>query len=362
MPSEQETAMYSTTAKRDFGVFLPVANGGWIVSKTAPTLDGLWKTNLDAALTAERNGLDFVLSMGKWRGFGGETDHWGTSMESITMMAGIAQATQKVKVWATAHTLLHNPAVIAKMITTLDHISGGRAGLNIVAGAYKAEFDQMGAWDASLSHDDRYILAEEWTTIVKRLWAEPSVDFDGRFFQMKGCVSEPKPLSRPRPDLICAGQSDRGFQFSVREADACFIGGATQEERRANSLRAKQVAAGMGKTIKTYAMYTLVHGESDAKAEATARRYEEGVDIGAIIGMLKSWGLSPTSDLEGKARLMGAFMTQTAIGSPATCAEQLEEFLVDCELDGVMLIFPDYVEGLNMFGREVLPKLAMAHA
>ena len=150
-----------------------------------------------AAWTAEGNGLDFVLSMGKWRGFGGETNHWATSMESLTMMAGIALATSRIKVWATAHTLLHNPAVTAKMITTLDHISGGRAGLNIVAGAYEAEFDQMGAWDDSLDHDDRYVLAEEWTTIVKRLWSEPSVDLHGRFFQMDDCASNPKPLSAP---------------------------------------------------------------------------------------------------------------------------------------------------------------------
>jgi pyrimidine oxygenase len=55
-------------------------------------------------------------------------------------MAGIAEATKNVRIWATMHPLLQNPAVAAKMIATLDHISGGRAGLNIVAGAYKGEF------------------------------------------------------------------------------------------------------------------------------------------------------------------------------------------------------------------------------
>jgi pyrimidine oxygenase len=60
------------------------------------------------------------------------------------MMAGLAQATSRVKVWATIHTLLQNPAVAAKMIATLDQISGGRAGLNVVTGAYKGEFAQMG--------------------------------------------------------------------------------------------------------------------------------------------------------------------------------------------------------------------------
>ena len=348
--------------KRDFGVFLPVANGGWIVSRAAPTLDGGWQSNLDAALAAERNGLDFVLSMGKWRGFGGATDYWATSMESITMMAGIAQATSRIKVWATAHALLHNPAVIAKMITTLDHISGGRAGLNIVAGAYRDEFNQMGAWDNSLNHDDRYLLAEEWTTLIKRLWREPSVDFHGRFFQMTDCVSEPKPLSRPRPDLICAGQSDRGFQFSVREADACFIGGRSQAERREHSQRAKTIAAEMGKTIKTYAMCTVVHGETDAEAEAAVRRYNEAADFGAIANMLRSWGVADGAEADRRAQGMPACSTQMAIGSPATCAEQLETFLEECALDGVMLIFPDYVEGLDMFGREILPRLGLTQA
>jgi pyrimidine oxygenase len=349
-------------AKKDFGVFLPVANGGWIVSEAAPPLDGGWRSNLDAALAAERNGLDFVLSMGKWRGFGGATNYWATSMESITMMAGIAQATSRIKVWATAHTLLHNPAVIAKMITTLDHVSGGRAGLNIVAGAYRDEFNQMGVWDDSLNHDDRYVVAEEWTTVIKRLWREPSVDFHGRFFHMTDCVSDPKPLSRPRPDLICAGQSDRGFQFSVREADACFIGGRSQAERREHSTRAKTIAAEMGKSIKTYAMCTMVHGETDAEAEAAVRRYDEAADCGAIANMLRSWGVAQGADAEQRARGMPACNTQMAVGSPATCAEQLASFIEECALDGVMLIFPDYVEGLDMFGREVLPRLAQAQA
>jgi pyrimidine oxygenase len=118
-----------------FGVFLPVANGGWIVSRNTPVLDGGWPQNRGAAILAEEQGLDFVMSMGKWRGFGGTTDHWGRSLESVTMMAGIAALTKRVKIWATLHAILHNPVVAAKLITTLDHISAGRAGLNILAGA-----------------------------------------------------------------------------------------------------------------------------------------------------------------------------------------------------------------------------------
>jgi len=352
---------HKISRKKEFGVFLPVANGGWIISKTAPTLDGLYQQNRAAAVVADEVGMDFVMSMGKWRGFGGETNHWGTSLESLTMMAGIAEATKRVKVWATVHPLLQNPAVTAKMITTLDHISGGRAGLNIVAGAYRAEFAQMGAWDDVLDHDGRYALTEEWTLLVKRLWSEDSVTADGRFFKFDDCVSDPKPLSRPHPDLICAGMSDRGLRFAVREADACFIGGRTPEERRDSSRRAKAIAAEYGKTIKTYAMCTIVHADTDQGAEDLVTRYKDGVDMGAVIEMLKSWGVPPDR-LSTVAEQQGAFMTQTVVGSPAACREQVEEFITYCELDGLMLIFPDYVEGLQMFGSEMLPGLQAAFA
>ena len=341
--------------KAEFGVFLPVASGGWIVSRNTPVLDGGWAQNRDAAILADQEGLDFVMSMGKWRGFGGDTDHWGSSLESITMMAAIAPLTKKVKIWATLHAILHNPVVAAKLITTLDHVSNGRAGLNIVAGAYRGEFEQMDAWDAKLDHDARYDLTEEWLTIVKRLWAEERVDFSGKYFTIKDCVSEPKPLRRP--DLLCAGMSARGFEFSVRHTDACFIGGRDQAETRDASLRAKALAEKLGKTIKTYAMCTVIHGDSDATAEKTAAHYREGLDEGAVLGMLESYGVAGNAMT---ARGQGAFMTQLVTDSPATCAEQMEQFLRVCALDGLMLIFADYQEGLKVAGREILPRLRSA--
>ena len=337
---------------KEYGVFLPVANGGWIVSNTTPVLDGGWPQNRDAAIAAEQAGFDFAMAMGKWRGFGGTTGHWGTSLEAVTMMAGIAARTSRIQVWATLHAILHNPVVAAKMIATLDQISNGRAGLNIVAGAYRGEFTQMGAWDDTLSHDGRYDLAEEWTEIVTRLWSEARVDFHGKYFNIADCVCDPKPLKPPR--LICAGMSPRGFDFSVRRTDGCFIGGRDAEETRAASLRAKELAAKLGKPIKTYAMMTVIWDDTDAAAEARAARYREGLDEGAVAGMLESYGVAGNAMT---ARAQSAFMTQTAIGSPATCAQKIEAFLRHCELDGLMFIFDDYPAGLAIAGEEILPRL-----
>ena len=342
---------------KEFGVFLPVANGGWIVSRNTPRLDGGWAQNRDAALIAEEEGFDFVMAMGKWRGFGGDTDHWGHSLEAVTMMAGVAAVTKRIKVWATLHAILHNPAVAAKMIATLDHISGGRAGLNIVAGAYRGEFEQMDAWDESLDHDARYDLTEEWTQIVKRLWTEPKVSFTGKHFTFHDCVSEPKPLHPPF--LICAGMSQRGFAFSVREADGCFIGGRDETETRDASHRARTLAAALGKRVRTYCMMTVIVADTDAQAEAKAQIYRDGLDEGAVLGMLESYGAVGNAMT---ARAQGAFMTQAVVGSPATCAAKIEAFLRDCDIDGLMFIYDDYVQGLQVTGREILPRLREAFA
>ncbi|QJI37101.1 LLM class flavin-dependent oxidoreductase [Pseudomonas sp. ADAK13] len=349
-------SMSQTT--KEFGVFLPIANGGWIISTTTPTLDASYRQNREAAVLADALGLDFIMSMAKWRGFGGDTDHWGTSLESVTMMAAIAEATSHARIIATLHAGLHNPAVTAKMIATLDQISGGRAGLNIVSGSFKGEFTQMGEWDASLSHDQRYAMTEEWTRMIKRLWSEPRVTEKGEFFNLDDCISEPKPVCTPRPYLVCAGQSDRGLGFSVRHTDACFIGGKDDAETREISLRAKSMAANQGTTIKTFCMSTIICAPTDEEAHALADHYRSGLDVGAVRGMLNSFGI----DTEGKGNAMverasNAFMTHTAIGSPDTCRRLLSQLLRECELDGVMLIFPDYASGLKVFGEQILPQL-----
>jgi pyrimidine oxygenase len=341
-----------------FGVFLPMANGGWIVSKTTPPLDGSFALNKDVAILADRLGFDFILSMMKWRGYGGATGHWDNSLESMMLMSALSQVTDRVKIWATVHTLLHNPAVIAKMITTLDHASNGRAGLNIVSGAYRGEFEQMGAWRPELDHGQRYDLAEEWVQALTRLWSEPSVDFDGTYYKLKDCQSNPKPLSRPRPDLICAGTSEVGLRYTAKYTDAGFVHGATEADIAAASRRAKEIGAEYGKTLKVFAMYTIVPDATDAAAEARVARYAEGADVVAIANMAASYGRKPDgkeSALVSRAR--DAFMTSVISGSAKTIRQKIEHTIRAAGLDGMMLIFPDYIEDLKVFGSDILPEL-----
>lgn len=356
LTTAQRAALPSDTGGKDLGIFLPIANGGWILSSTAPRIDGSYAYNRSVAQLADAHGYDFIMSMAKWRGYGGVTEHWRYSLDSQILMAALAEATRNVKIWATVHTLLQNPAVTAKMISTLDHVSGGRAGLNLVTGSYKGEFDQMHAWRAELDHDGRYDFAAEWIQAIKRLWTEPHVTYNGRYIQLEECESDPKPLSAPF--LVCAGASKRGMRFTVEEMDAIFLSGKDEDDLARNSRMTKAIAHEIGHQIKTYSMMTLIIGATDAEAQANADHYISGFDEGAWRGMMRAYGfldneIGKQNDFTAKAR--SGFMSTHLIGSPQTITRRLIDMLGGCDLDGMMLIFPDYLQGVPLFAEQIMP-------
>jgi pyrimidine oxygenase len=348
----------SDAGGKDLGVFMPMANGGWILSKNTPPLDGSYAYNRQVATLAEEAGLDFIMSMSKFRGYGGETHHWSSTLDPVVMMAGLAEVTKRVKVWTTIHTILQNPAVVAKMMATLDQVSNGRAGLNVVTGAYKGEFSQMGAWPEGVDHDGRYDLAKEWITAVKRLWTEDSVTMDGKYFKLDDCESWPKPGTRPF--LVCAGSSKKGMRFTSEEMDAIFLTGGTPQELATASIAAKEDAAELGRTVRTYSMLTIVFGDTDAAAQAQAEHFRQGLDEGALRGMMRAYGFLDSEIGKENAFVANSrstFMTPHILGTPATVVEQLGEMLEVSRTDGVMLIFPDYLKSIPIFGQEVLPAI-----
>src|SRR6195952_3370974 len=122
----------------DIGVFIPIGNNGWLISETAPQYMPSFALNKEVVQKAEGYGFDFALSMIKLRGFGGKTEFWEHNLESFTLMAGLAAVTDRIKLFATAATLCMPPAIVARMAATIDSISNGRFGLNIITGWQKA--------------------------------------------------------------------------------------------------------------------------------------------------------------------------------------------------------------------------------
>ena len=165
----------------ELGVFLPIGNNGFMISKTTPQYEPSFALNKDIAQLAETLGFDFVFTMSKWRGFGGETKFWDTTLESVTLMSALAAVTSRIGIIATIQPLLFPPAVAAKMAATIDGLSNGRFGINLVTGSFLDEYEQMGVMPPNYAAN-RYRYAAEWLHVVKRLWAEDSVTFDGEWF------------------------------------------------------------------------------------------------------------------------------------------------------------------------------------
>lgn len=343
----------------EMGIFLPIGSEGFFISERTPHFSPTFEMNKQISQMAESFGFDYVFSMCKWRGFGGKTEFWDHTLESLTLMTGLAVATSRIKVIATVNPLCFNPAIAAKMIATLDEISGGRCGINIITGASPAEYQQMGIWPEGYD-TGRYRYAEEWVTALKRLWSEDRVDYEGDFFRLRDCVSSPKPVQQPHPFLVCAGVSQEGFSFTARHCDYSFLGGSTTEETNAQSRRMKATARPLGREVKTAATLAVIQAESDEAAEALFDYYFEGADTEALANIMGAFGgqaREASRDRASRMRESICFAGRPVVGGPETIASTIRDLAVEGDLDNILLIFPDYIEGLRAFQRDVMPLL-----
>ena len=136
------------------GVFCLNVSGGMMLSGAAkPKLE--WDENASVAKVADQTGWEFLLPIGRWRGHGGKYNANAEQYECFTWAAAIAALTSRIHVFSTCHVPIFHPMLAAKMGATIDNISGGRWGLNIVSGWNAAEFGMFGI--EQLPHDDRYL-------------------------------------------------------------------------------------------------------------------------------------------------------------------------------------------------------------
>lgn len=337
------------------GIFLPNAKGGAIMSTTAPPQYlPTWDLNAKNARIAEDAGFDFLLSMVKWRGFGGITNHWDFSLESFTLMAACAAVTSRIQLYASVAIPTIHPAVIAKMSATIDEISSGRFGVNIVSGWNKLEYQQMGLWRDEDYFHYRYEYAEEYLEVLRKLWGKGRTSHQGRFFQLDDCKSYPSP-SRDLP-IICAGQSERGIKFTARHADYGFLGGQDDSLEELGVLNAKlhDAAQKFDRKVGAFVLLTVIAEETDEAAHAKRDFYIENSDRDAI----EEWARCAGMDFSRATYKNLAVQTFMAIpyvaGSYQTVADYLDG-LASQGIAGVCFIFPDYQNDLERLIENVLP-------
>jgi pyrimidine oxygenase len=343
------------------GVFLPINNNGWLISENAPQYLPSFDLNKRIALSAERHGLDFLLSMIKLRGFGGKTQFWEYGLESFTLMSGIAAVTDRIKVYATCPTLIIPPAFAARMCNTIDSISHGRFGLNLITGWQPPEYTQMGLWPGDEHFRNRYQVLDEYARILRELWETGRSDFQGRFYRMDECLVRPQPEGEMK--IICAGSSDAGLAFSAKWADYAFCLGKGVNTPTAfafNNERLARFTAETGRDVSVFVLVMIIAAETDEAAMARWQHINAGIDLDAI-AWLADQGAKDTVNPDTNVRQLAApegavnINMGTLVGSYASIARMLDEMAAVPNTGGVLLTFDDFVEGIEDFGTRIQP-------
>jgi pyrimidine oxygenase len=348
------------------GVFIPIANNGWLISTTSPQYMPSFELNRTVVEKAEKFQFDFALSMIKIRGFGGPSEFWDHALESFTLMAGLAAVTSRIQLFATCAVLTMPPPIAARMAVTIDSIAPGRFGINIISGWQETEYSQMGIWPGASHYARRYEYCQEYVSIMRELWATGHSDFKGEFFTMDDCKCSPLP-SKPI-SIICAGQSDRGTQFAAEYTDYNFVVGFginTPTAVAPSVARLVAANAKAGRNCGALVLTMIIADETDEAAMAKWEHYKAGTDFEAIAwrdGQAKN---DPGTD---KLSVAGRFTATTEkklptsqgvlVGSYASIARMLDEMAAVPGVQGAMLTFDDFVIGMEQFGTRIQPLMA----
>jgi pyrimidine oxygenase len=344
------------------GVFIPIGNNGWLISENAPQYKPSFELNKQIAQSAEHYGLDFVLSMIKLRGFGGKTEFWDHNLESFTLMAGLAAVTTRIKLFATAASLVMPPAIVARMASTIDSISNGRFGVNLVTGWQRPEYSQMGMWPGDEFFSSRYEYLSEYIHVLRDLWETGQSDFRGSHFQMDDCRLSPRPQADMK--VICAGQSDSGMQFSAEYADYNFCFGKGVNTPKAFAPAAQKLIEATqitGRKVSTYVLMMVIADETDEAARAKWDHYKAGVDKEAVAWLGAQGAVDKKSGADTNIRQMTDPTSAvninmgTLVGSYTSIARMLDEVAEVEGTEGVLLTFDNFVDGVKAFGERIQP-------
>jgi alkanesulfonate monooxygenase SsuD/methylene tetrahydromethanopterin reductase-like flavin-dependent oxidoreductase (luciferase family) len=334
-----------------------------------------WPDCLKLARLADDAGIDFLLPIGRWKGYGGSSDFHGTTLETVTWACGLLAATQHITIFGTVHAPLFHPVIAAKEFVTADHIGQGRFGLNIVAGWNEDEFAMFGVQQRE--HADRYEFAQEWIDVVKRAWSEDEFDFDGKFFQLEGVRAKPKPFGDSRPVIMNAGRSGPGQTFAMRNCDAFFTstaalrlevagadGGTVFDRVSPQVHRIKNEARDFGREIEVFTQGQVICRPTQREAEDYHRHANiEKADWPAIEQMLALKNVTPqntaANDYSARRSLqaLSGIGGYPFVGTPDKIAAEFAD-ISRAGVRGIAVSFVNYLEEAPYFCAEVLPRLA----
>ncbi len=363
---QQRTAMYNANAFK-IGLFGANCSSGRSATKVPERWSASWPDCLKLARMADDAGIDFMLPIGRWKGYGGDTDFHGSTLETVTWAAGLLAATERITVFGTVHAPLFNPIIAAKEFVTVDHIGEGRFGINLVVGWNEGEFEMFGV--SQKEHDARYDFAQEWLDVIKRAWSDHAdFDFAGQYLKLKGVRAFPKPYGDTRPIIMNAGRSGVGQAFALKNCDAFFTATvelATLDRGQREEGRGDQ-ECGARDRPRDRRLHRRPGGmppDSEEADDYYRHAQIDNADWGAIEKMMALKNVTrQTVTAEVFAQQQQYYASKAIggypfVGTPDRVAEELAN-ISRAGMRGIAVSFVNYLNETPYFCDEVLPRLA----
>jgi FMNH2-dependent dimethyl sulfone monooxygenase len=359
------------------GVFATNLNDG----ASMTTVEERWRVNwpdvVRIARAADAAGLEAMVPVARWKGLGGVTDHEGTSFETYTWAAAVAAVTERIAVFSTSHVPAVHPVFAAKQAVTIDHISAGRFGLNIVCGWFGKDLDLFGA--SHMGHDELYEYAQEWLDVVRAVWTrDEEFDHVGRHFTVRNGRQKPLPVQKPAPALMNAGRSEVGMAFAARNCDMMLVSfghlhphpagsGIPPTDEEYAAVRAQVEALRdmarrqSGRPIQVWSRAYVVCRPTEREALDYVRHYvyEKG-DWEAVESRQEFGRLSPEAAYAAKSNVVAGSGGYPLVGTAEQIVDRLEAFSRRCGIDGLLVTWIDPVREVPQFVAEVLPLMVQA--
>ena len=351
------------------GLFLPLQEGAWSPSKAPRATTWTYEYNAHCARIADENGFDLAFGLAQWLGkggYGGETNFREHELDPFISSAALAVDTSRLIIISTVHILYGwHPLHIAKYGACLDHISGGRWGLNVVTGYKPSEYRMFGL--DPIEHHKRYDMADEFTAMMKDLWAaEENVTYKGEFWSTTDAYVLPRPL-HGRPILVNAASSGAGLNYAAKHSDLIFVtspGGADLdaacEALPQHNGRVKEMAAANGRQVRTVINPHVICRTTEAEAKQAYLDILNNEDTVAADNFVATFVGGDTSSWRGHSRAQWVVGGNVhLVGTP----EQIVDGFVrlhEAGCDGVQVNFFDYLPDLEFFCEHVLPLMREA--
>ncbi|NGM20329.1 LLM class flavin-dependent oxidoreductase [Roseomonas stagni] len=338
--------------------------------------------------------------------------HTVTSFDPLTLLPALAAVTERIGLIATASTTYNDAYHVARKFASLDHISNGRAGWNLVTTANPDAALNFGH-DAHMAHGERYKRAREFYDVVTGLWDsfaddafirdqesgifwDPArmhvLDHKGPELSVRGPLNVARPV-QGWPVIVQAGASDAGRQIAAETAEMVFAAGGRLEDAQAYYADVKARAAAHGRDpdrIKILPGALVIVGDTVEEARAKHRHLDSLVHLDSAIGSLSvALGVDARQfDLDGPlpeipeteggksgreraiamarrekltvrqlAQRLGGYGGLALVGTAATIADEMQHWLESRGCDGFNVMFPFVPAGLEEFCDKVVPEL-----